>query len=70
MLSMSQLCDKESKIVFNFNCCMIEVKFIGSRIKIIYMLSLDNNASSIEEKCLMNKNNNVGYDIEELHTYK
>ena len=60
LLSISQLCDKGYKVVFDSTCCMIvskndkEIKMVGNRINNIYMINLDSiDASSL--KCLLTK---------------
>ena len=47
LLSISQLCDKGNKVIFDSNVCIIEgkednvIKFIGHRVNNIYMINLD-----------------------------
>ena len=60
LLSISQLCDKAYRIIFNSNCCIIEnvcdkqIKFIGHRVGNIYMISLENIPSN-NTQCLLTK---------------
>ena len=59
LLSISQLCDKEYKITFDSNDCIIEgkednvIKFIGHRDNNIYMINLDDISSNVQ--CLITK---------------
>ena len=61
LLSISQLCDKDFKIKFTKDECLIEdevsfeVKLKGTRINNIFMISLDD--VSLKVKCLMVSNN-------------
>ena len=60
LLSISQLCDKAYRIIFNSNCCIIEnvcdkqINFIGHRVGNIYMISLENIPSN-NTQCLLTK---------------
>ena len=62
LLSISQLCDKNNRVIFDSNCCIVEdkndkqVKFVGHRVDNIYMISLDE-ISSNDAKCLVSKEN-------------
>ena len=64
LLSISQLCDKGYKIVFDSSHCIIEdknssqVKLMGNRVDNIYMISLDD-TSSHNLKCLLSKEDDV-----------
>ncbi|XP_061345699.1 uncharacterized protein LOC133291453 [Gastrolobium bilobum] len=57
LLSISQLCDKDFKVVFDSKCCKIEslndgqVKFKGYRVDNIYMIDLDGMPSN-DDSCL------------------
>ena len=53
LLSISQLCDKENKIIFDKENCTIEntkynkILFIGQRVKNIYIFKIDDGESTI-----------------------
>ena len=61
LLSISQLCDKENKVTFDSNSCIVEnnndkqIKLIGKRLNNIYMIDLDNEPN-VDPKCLVSLN--------------
>ena len=71
LLSISQLCDKGHRVIFEFNKCKIvdifsnEVKFENQVINDVYVINL--NSSRNENICLMaNKNTVTCFGIENL----
>ena len=65
LLSISQLCDKGHRVIFEFNKCKIvdilsnKVKFVGQRINDVYIIDL--NCSKTENMCLMANKNTVSW---------
>ena len=63
LLSISQLCDKDHRVIFESNKCKIvdilsnEVKFVGQKINDVYIIDL--NCSKTENMCLMANRNTV-----------
>ena len=63
LLSISQLCDKGYRIVFDTTCCLIqdknnsEAKLVGKRVDNIYMISLDDTSHDL--KCLVCSNDDA-----------
>ena len=63
LLSISQLCDKGNRVIFDSDSCIIEdknsklVRMIGNRIGNIYMINLDE-VSSHDACCLLSKEEN------------
>ena len=65
LLSITQLCDKGHRVIFEFNKCKIvdilsnKVKFIGQRINDVYIIDL--NSSKDANMCLMANRNIVSW---------
>ena len=72
LISISQLCDKGFKVMFEPNSCLIcdahgSIVLIGKRVNNIYLLDLHHASFSIH--CLLQKRMILGYGIEDFVTY-
>ena len=71
LLSISQLCDKGNRVIFNKSHCTIEstnnhkALFVGNRHDNVYVFHL-NDLYASDVKCLYTNNDSSCYDIEDL----
>ena len=62
LLSISQLCEKNNRVIFNSEFCIVEnmddnkIKLVGQRINNVYTINLDDEMP-LDSKCLISVNN-------------
>ena len=70
LLSISQLCDKRNRVIFDNAICTIEsikdnkILFVGKRVENVYIFTIDD--APTNRTYLAAMNDNIGYGIEDL----